>query len=1752
MRIIDGQYKILNLICSEPLYDKYLVEDLWSLNKKALYVFKHDVFDDKFASFIKENFYRLSNLDNFFLEKSYFFKIGPSISSSGNNTLQLLLSDNFQSEIDFFEYIKTCSLYKKIEFFVSICNAVFFLHVNGFSYSGIPLESILLFNNDGKILVRLKNLVMRKFNVWYKINSQYKFPELINHLDIKAEKLKDIYSLALIFFSIFTEKKCTSLTKTDIKKFFKTQSYNEKHDLQNLLCTIISLKFNKTFGVNIIIYTLAKIFKKEFKVVLGKNVNLLFSKYTCNEVETQLLVSSSLKKDFYVKAENIFLIKGKSKIGKTRFLKEVQVRLNFQKVLTFEYFNIATKSLFDLCTTFLNKTDMLLESQHKISFKEKDFTKQNDYKIFFTQIKKNILALTDNYATAFIIDDIDLIYEFNFIKNFIRLAYEVQNKNTVFIFSYNEDNLEFDSSITNYILSFQKNNFYKKIKLENLSSNCTKYFLENILYFEKFPEKLWELLFLRSDGNPGLLIEILKELFQKNNLIINNSTGFCEIEKNFEIKIKNKKLILNTLINNLTARVNEIQKKDFDLIKYISIFNIAVSENLILSNKTLNEKKYICTLLNHLTNIKILSVENNLDEKKYFITDNILKNVITKNLSSYEKRLLHRKAAEQLQSLGNLKDINELAYQLKNSEELEKARHYCIKLAIRSKRQKDFSGVTDYLSLAIQCTKKTEILMLAKLTLDLGTFYFEIGNVKKSKLYLQKALHYSKLIDCESLLAEVYIQYVFLADILYDKKTIEKYLLLAENIIFSNQKKYSKSVASILRMKSLLAYDESDFEKSLKLCNEIIELSTHRPGLRKEKSNALRIIADIFFKHNEFEKAKDLLDESLNIAEKIGHVRGILYCYINFASLYSIQGNKEKSMEYYRKTQSGSSKYKIISAELVATNYIACEYFNAKQYQLAYRYALHGFSIAKKNKMADNIFKLSVLLVHICLRLQYPKKAKHFFDIIEKRSNSKLSPRSFYDYNLVAVQYYAYFNEYENLSKYLQKVLPYDRLNCDLIIDDINFYLEVYSFYMEPTDKTAEHILDFISKNSKIKSIIEHSYFAFVYFLKLGFKDGLKNILQMLLEIKEIDLSIIDKNKVSFMKSVFKKDNTKKNLLCILKNSFTNDLGLLKIYSIFQLAQIFIKEKKYDLSLAFLIEASLTIKDFLEKIPVEKRFNFFVGEKFYFVVENINAILQNNEAKLITEISKVKENITRSDFNTFIKKDFVKIISNKNNFYYKIIPYFLDFTPEYFLANSLLKSLNTEIKNDINTFLKKIVCELLATEAFIFFVKNKAETEIIARYSYMKTKIDLNLFFKITSSHTPIVLNKKQLTTLNLKTDLKSCMTFPITQNTFTQELENNISAYLYVDSFYGISLIEKKGKALIEKYKNLLGVLIQSYKFYQLAVLDQKTKTLTNNALQNILEKYTTQYQVFSFVYYDFDFLEKINTTYGQSVGDMVLTQVSTITNSKIIEPAILARHHSDKFLVCLPNFNSNDAFKFAEDIRKEINAKTFLGFRFNITISLGIASYDEHSKRISDLLQKAIFAMYQSKAKGKNCTTIWNENLNQERFYFSENSCFKNINPFSNNDTKNFIIQNLKLSNAKLSSNKIIDKYIKISKNFLSAEYGFLVLYKNQKIINSKMLKAVIGNEPFWFDKVKEFLNFESSKTQILSVCSKTSSNSNFQKAVSMLLVPMIFKEKFLGASCFVSEKYIKEFNFEDASTQFFIANIMAHSCYEIYKNF
>lgn len=131
-----------------------------------------------------------------------------------------------------------------------------------------------------------------------------------------------------------------------------------------------------------------------------------------------------------------------------------------------------------------------------------------------------------------------------------------------------------------------------------------------------------------------------------------------------------------------------------------------------------------------------------------------------------------------------------------------------------------------------------------------------------------------------------------------------------------------------------------------------------------------------------------------------------------------------------------------------------------------------------------------------------------------------------------------------------------------------------------------------------------------------------------------------------------------------------------------------------------------------------------------------------------------------------------------------------------------------------------------------------------------------------------------------------------------------------------------------------------------------------------------------------DIDYFKKVNDTYGHSAGDCVLKRVAAIIKQELREYDIASRYGGEEFCILLPFTTPDEAAFVAQRLRKavektpiNISEEQVEGETINVSISVGVSSYDENIETPAQLYQNADMALYEAKRRGRNKVIFYND---------------------------------------------------------------------------------------------------------------------------------------------------------------------------------
>jgi diguanylate cyclase (GGDEF)-like protein/PAS domain S-box-containing protein len=145
--------------------------------------------------------------------------------------------------------------------------------------------------------------------------------------------------------------------------------------------------------------------------------------------------------------------------------------------------------------------------------------------------------------------------------------------------------------------------------------------------------------------------------------------------------------------------------------------------------------------------------------------------------------------------------------------------------------------------------------------------------------------------------------------------------------------------------------------------------------------------------------------------------------------------------------------------------------------------------------------------------------------------------------------------------------------------------------------------------------------------------------------------------------------------------------------------------------------------------------------------------------------------------------------------------------------------------------------------------------------------------------------------------------------------------------------------------------------------------------SLDREIHRAQRRHQSLSVMILDLDHFKRFNDAFGHDAGDFVLRSLADVFRKFFRAEDVVCRQGGEEFVFILPEASSQEALERANALRDEVGK---LGLKYDnkllgaVTLSLGVATYPEHSLETEELLKIADQCLYQSKAKGRDMVTV------------------------------------------------------------------------------------------------------------------------------------------------------------------------------------
>ena len=1771
MEIINNRYKVVGKINNTISHvQEFSAVDLWAGNAKInlKVVSSLDLSKEEFA-FFKDNFITISNIDNYFYLKNYGFSslslaYPPLPPSSPDEILYIFTTEYIENTIPVLEFIKQCSMEDILKIIISVCQSLVHASNMGFEYDIFTHDNVMIVKKKDGFQVRIKDIVSAK---------------LENNSSVRLKEAKDytgtsenIDTVILFIITLLTGQEIhTSLSSAvvKLKSCYKNLNKNDA-DIFNILYEIAKKQIqhkdkNEKVKIHTIIHDINKGLDRDYPVDVITPLNSITFKPKLVGRQNEINIVSQARNEISsgTAKKTIFLIKGNQGTGKTRFLKEAEYRLALQGTNIYSNYNLKNSGPEHFWEDFLEKVfldfyslqDMAeretlirnikqIKDQKSIKNEKKEY--ENIKFKLFNEAKNFFFKIIGPLPVFTILDDLEFADDFMLDMILYLVTEVIETERFGIILSYDETVAPLSHKFKNFLNILNEYEKSQVFEMNYFSEEETIEMLKNVLILKYSPVSLGPVLYKYTAGCQSFIIEMIKEFVNTGKVYKDKITGawfFSKSLRNDEAQNIIPKSIDETLTNQLNTLSPAEKKLYFETSLFQTVFKIDYLYKLLPLIPTQIDK-----IIKTLVNKGLITLIQSGDIRNYTITNKVMRDILYGLLDPKHKMLQHKKIADILKKESDA-DMNELIWHLEGAGNKKAILACYFDIIKQNMKTKNIDAVLKIYEKIPPLIAGQNIINRFTILLKVFELYNQMGLKDKEaeiKLRLDE--------DLPKIKNTVLLSYYYNLMVKYEYF----YLNDSEILIYINKLTdiYEKSPSDIINIRlqhaKCLYYN---IKKQHNDCKEstykILEITKNNPEYMFYRADAYIFLGYLYHRDLDkrtalkyFQKAKKLASLSDNIRTKVLAMHNISLLY------WEIHPNIEKSMSYIKNVINLAKKYSFLSIEIISIINYARMLAQIQNNYEAYEYAKDAESKIFAYNMEIFKFACIITLMEITQNLyrykEFCEYQKKYIKAIRENKLKYVYEDNFIFYVLVARMYQEFGCNTKAIA-YLKKSIKIQKYQPDRKIFMVYFTLEALRIIKRDKNDIANLVKIFTSyinpKQNKESSKKKLTKNLFDTVITMIIKRPDIDFTPLIIQIIKFDMPGLYDFQISgmnYLKTYFNKAELEKVLQENLHLIKPKNLINITLFINMALADYYYTDGIQSLAIMHYLEIQNKIASIIKNIPEKYRINLFNN---WDLSRPFNIVSDFLKGKTTTKEKKYNRNIEDSELEEMLKLKHINIIKKDKKFKEKLIETYLKNEGyEHTTSVEIVNNFTDNYEQNMAYVMKFLALNVIASSYDFLDISKSDEPHFVLHHE--NDSHDLKKIFDAI-----IKFGYQNITKIE-KVLHKPCMVIPVNKRNFGAAGYKVLGFMIFISEKI-INNFSHEGRIICKNHSNLLTMIIESKNFQQSSAYDVLTGAYTRKYFdiffKNIIRNLYNSNSKFSLILYDLDKFKNINDTYGHLVGDIVLKKVTETILDSLNHGQILGRYGGEEFTVILPDSDSQKAFKAAEHFRKRIEKLIFTEFEKNITISLGIATFPEHGKTVSELLTSADQALYHSKNTGRNKSTVWNpsiinkrgDKINQTGVVIADEASFS-----ENVTTTIEICDILKQDMPKHELTKTL--LIKIIKCF-EAESGAIILKSVRKESNAPVFKinTKVGFETYQINEqlIHSVAEDGSSIFQVdWDSIVKRNSITNMPEWNSVMIAPMIKNEKIIGVIYLAAPEKYSKFNLSKFNFFKFLADIIS----------
>ncbi|WP_047983604.1 diguanylate cyclase [Ornithinibacillus californiensis] len=1772
MEIINNRYRLVELLDQNKMVSKYAAIDLLNDNRFIqLNLLNSEYTPKSLVDFYAKRFITIKNINHPRILRNFEFN---SVSFVDNriqgDKLYYYTAQYDKQAKPFLAYLDDLSIGQVVETFMEICAAIHYLHLRGFIYGSLNPHSILVIESENGNVFKLKDLATVELEKYARKELEETY--FISPKALASDELtyqSDMYSLGAILLTMLTKKSEWKNANEDIWKLqadVDTGNISD-HDtirkvlpiVQKLLTTNEAVAYNNVLEM---VNELGVSLDREFSIIDSSVIEELqfHTEVIGRDLEIELILKNVENLMGYRPGKRIFFVQGDNGIGKTRVLQEINYLLSIQRANVYASFQLdstgSSKNLWiDILQKLIAQTDVhILRKYHAELLKyfpeleKKEATVSLEYLLdgnnkyrLLNRIASFIHESLQGKTAVFLIDDLHLADRFTLDLFTYLSTNTVHQTNLMFILSGEVREDSENRAFLDTVDMIYKRSDANIIRLNPLTQEQSAQLIKDILFISYPPMKLAERIYSRSYGNPLFIHEVMKDLYSRQLLVVSPENGMWSVRLSaddyslLEIPDSIEQALLNQL--------QDIARDQMELLEIGATYNKAVSPNMI--SEFLNWD--IAKAVRHIGELVRKGILQQLVSDTGYLYDfhnKVLKRIVYEGITPEERMEKHARIANMLEWKHHIK-LEELIFHFEGASNTEKCIYYYMKIADELHERHEIKAEIPYLQKAVLLL--TDDDEKTKLLLRIGDLSSEVNDMETSLTVLEEALALARRTNHKENIVAAYLAIANLYANLYKVEQLKGYLEQVSTLLTDYDDKGSR--LEYRRLQALELNLENKPDEAAAIIREVIdEAGTDFPRIT---GSAYLLLGFSSIQHNQATDAISYYEKAMELFEKAGYTKGYLGAVNNIGVIYQAYLSElDKAKEYFVKVQELSEEYGIYETEIRAVSSIGNIHASAFHYQEAYeqfKYALQKAKLGASDQSTNHLYNL---LCFVCTEMNDYKTAFQYYEVIKDELDVEIAASMrVFDYHNTSMNLFQAIGDYALADKSSREVVAFNQGRENiysysaLIYQTIN---KLRSCNDEDIEGTIAAILELVAKIPRKEFNVKVLFMSTMVLIERAKLEMCERLIQSLEEY--LSEQMPDILKASYYYVLGAKGNTKEgkeNLARSLNYAKRAQSRELIARVMLLLGDYAFQEDNLYSAAGYYLEGTEMVKLLVKELPVTLRLTYVSSQKFvrgFIRLERIYERLIGEQVEFLSKDVFEAFTVTKEELDRMLEQDYVSSFVGQQDF--------MEYTSEQHMKNlsedirstsDILFHVSANTMKNIDMVLRYFAGITLATKGAVIMENQQEELKVLCATDG-RLELPPNHFMinRVRSTKQPFILNdKEQPIDWNLLSkELHGALYIPIIQKHGSSNKHHVLLGYVYLETDQLVNNFNNYGISKCLDMMGFLAAMVEKHQLKLSATIDKLTGALTRKYLDDALHE-TVEFsreagESFSLIMFDLDRFKQVNDRYGHQIGDSVLQKVSSTVMNCLEDSHVLGRYGGEEFVIILPSIGTEEAVQFAEMIRNTVTSQRLLGDNFEITISMGIATYPQHGQHVKELIEKADQALYMAKENGRNNCQIWNKDFLTK--FKPQNKLSGILTGDDIKDSRNVLamVELIQLNNRNLSVEEKIYQFIGRIIEIAEAQIGYIIMNtsngqkhygrkaQEEEWVKESLVDQEILNSVLLEERGVYMINWEATD--------KINQMNGLPDWDSILAVPIMADGNVRGAIYLSTPSRMKEFGADD----------------------